>query len=358
MPMQRPTLPDPNDPDLEKTLHVANGDVVADLLAETDIRGEVLVWRDVLSEGPVPPDLSLVNLGAARARFLDERGWMPYLAARADLAKRDSILSFVPRLRDELVLWFEHDLHDQLQLIQILDRFGARGPEKLRISLVTADRYPGIEPFHGLGQLDADQLSGLFPTRSEIGMDHCRLARRAWQAFRASDPTEIERFLGEDTSALPFLAPALRRHLAQFPAADTGLSMTETLTLRVLADGPLAPVQLFLAVQDLEATPFMGDLAFWWHLERLAGGSQPLLRLADGGAFVAPRPAREEDGTPLFDGPALELTQTGADVLAGRLDWATLSPPDRWLGGVHLALGAPLWRWDPGTEKLVAPGSD
>jgi len=353
MPMKPPPLPDPNDPNLEKTLHVTNGEVVADLVAESDLTGEVLPWQDVLSEGPVPADLSVVNLGAARCRFLAERGWASYQDARAAMATRDATLAAAERLRDEVVLWFEHDLHDQLQLIQVLDRFGARGPEGLRLTLVTADHHPAVERFLGFGQLDPGHLAELFSDRIEITVEHCRLARRAWRAFRAPDPRGIEALLGEGTDGLPFLAGALRRHLAQFPDARTGLSETERLALTALEGDPLPPVQLFLAVQEREPAPFMTDLAFWSHIERLAGGEKPLVRLADGGPFVAPRPAEGPAGTPLFDGPSLALTEEGRAVLGGRADWVALSPPDRWLGGVHLHPGAPLWRWDCDRERLV-----
>lgn len=39
------------------------------------LAGEVLPWRDVLHEGPVPAGLSDAELGAARARFLADRVW-------------------------------------------------------------------------------------------------------------------------------------------------------------------------------------------------------------------------------------------------------------------------------------------
>ena len=42
---------------------------------------------------------------------------------------------------DELVLWFEHDLFDQLNLIQLLSHLGMR-PSK-PVTMVQIDSYPG-----------------------------------------------------------------------------------------------------------------------------------------------------------------------------------------------------------------------
>lgn len=348
-----PKLPDPDDPSIAKTLHVTDGDSAAELIGEAGIDGEVLAWRDVLTEGPVPAGLSMVNLGQRRCRFLADRGWAEFQPTRAAMARRDSTLAAAARLRDEVVLWFEHDLHGQLQLVQILDRYAARGPENLRLTLVSVDRVPGVERFIGLGQLDPEQIAALHPQREAVTHDQCRLARRAWDAFRAPDPTGLAALLGEDTAALPFLAAALGRLLAQLPAVGSGLSMTERLALGVLAGGPRTPVDLFLATQDREPAPFMGDLAFWDHLERLGAGDQPLVALDDGGRFVAPRPARGDVGTPVIDGPMIAITGTGRAVLAGRQDWLAFSPPDRWLGGVHLGPDAAIWRWEDGERRLV-----
>jgi len=65
------------------------------------------------------------------------------------------------------------------------------------------------------------------------------LAERAWDAFRSPNPRRIEDLLRSDTSALPFLAAALRRHLAEFPSTADGLSKTERRLLELAKDGPI-----------------------------------------------------------------------------------------------------------------------
>ncbi len=61
----------------------------------------------------------------------------------ADLGQRDARRDDVAR-DDEIVLWFEPDLFDQLQLVQILARLAVR-PSSTRpaISIVPADCYLG-----------------------------------------------------------------------------------------------------------------------------------------------------------------------------------------------------------------------
>ena len=93
-------------------------------MREASLPGEYLPWRDVLHDGPVPGGLTLQELSDVRARALAGFGFngSDYDGIRAGFAERDATLENF-RKHDEVVLWFEHDLYDQLQLIQLLDWF-------------------------------------------------------------------------------------------------------------------------------------------------------------------------------------------------------------------------------------------
>ena len=77
-------------------------------------------WLDVLHEGPLPGGLDAEALRAERARFLAACGWGTAEEIEARLRARNDLAAAV-REGEEIVLWFEHDLFDQLQLLQILD---------------------------------------------------------------------------------------------------------------------------------------------------------------------------------------------------------------------------------------------
>src|SRR5437763_3596828 len=115
---RRGLLPEPSrDPDPEGApLHVTNGESVASTLRTTSLEGVVLSWDDVLHVGPLAFDPA--ESRCLRARFLAEHGWGDEDAIRAELERRDDLLG---RART-VVLWFEHDLVDQLQLLQVLSQ--------------------------------------------------------------------------------------------------------------------------------------------------------------------------------------------------------------------------------------------
>ena len=99
-----------------QALHITNGDSTAGTLLETPLVERVLPWRDVLHDGPVPA-VADDELRRIRATFLAEDASQDATAIERWLEERDKTLT--ASAAGELVLWFEADLYDQLQLIQV-----------------------------------------------------------------------------------------------------------------------------------------------------------------------------------------------------------------------------------------------
>jgi hypothetical protein len=314
-------------------LHITDGESVAGTLRESGIPGVVSIYGDLMYEGPAPAGLDAETWRETRARFMAATGLCQSLEeARQYLKACEDTLTGFSR-HEEVVIWLSHTLSNQLILIKVLDWFSRRDLGAVKVSLICVGSYPGIDRFAGLGQLHANQLLSLAETRLPVDAAQYRTARAAWSAFTSPDPTEIERFIATDTSALPFIAASLRRHLEQFPSADNGLSRTERQTLSVLRDrGSLSGPALFVAVRDLEEQVFMGDRSFYRIVADLSEARHPLVRISDKLQHT------------LGD---VTITETGRDVLEGRADHVDLNGIDRWLGGVHLKGETAAWRWKP-----------
>jgi hypothetical protein len=268
----------------------------------------------------------------------------------ADFLSRDTLLAQFAA-HQEVILWFEHDLYDQLQLIQLLDWFSHQDRTTSTISLICIKAFPDIASFLGLGQLNASQLRSLYETRRPLTEGTFTLGSEAWKAFCSPDPKVLESFLQKDTSALPFLKAALLRHLEQFPALQGGLSRTERQILEVVAAGISTPMEIFRSTQEQEESPFLGDTSFWFYLSSLCSGKKPFLKRVDGGLFFFPATGSL---TLAFREQALVLTEEGRNALVGQADWIkSKSGIDRWLGGVHLQGQEAAWRWDSKRATLV-----
>jgi hypothetical protein len=288
-------------------LHITNGDSAAMSLRRTGVTGDVIAWRDILHEGPTPAGLALEAMSDVRARFLATIETATFTDLRRELGARDASL----RSARQVVLWFEHDLYDQLQLIQIVATLATQ-PET-SAELISISKFAGVEPFHGLGQLSPVQLASLWPSRRRVSPAQLALGSRAWKAFCSKDPLAVRQLAGSDTTPLPFLRDALLRHLEEFPSPPDGLSRTERQLLRAVAAGHQSFAAIFQANQAQEAAPFMGDSVVRLRIDGMINARTPLL-------------SREPH----------TLTAAGQRVLAGEADARQLNGIDRWFGGVHL----------------------
>jgi hypothetical protein len=263
-----------------------------------------------------------------------------------DPVERDAVLAWLEQ-RDaelaagaggDLVLWFEADLYDQLQLVQVLARLSELGVDAERVTLICIGEHLGIAHFGGLGELDVPQLEAVAESAATT-LTGAALDRAAscWTALRDDDPRGLAAVVARHDAELRFLAEAFDRLGREYPSTRDGLSLTERRILASVEDGAGTAGQAFLRVGAREPRPFLGDTYCFRIIARLAGDPVPLL---------------EVDGTDVVVSTSLSLTPAGRRVLAGADDHVALNGIDRWIGGVHLGDRAG-WRWDEGTEAIV-----
>jgi uncharacterized protein DUF1835 len=304
---------------MERIVHICNGDSTADGLSLADLPGDIRVWADALDQGPLLP-VSDAEHYRARNEFWRSRG----ASSKRDVAEFDRAVDDTAGA-EEVILWFEHDLFDQLALIRLLSRFARRGlPAQLTI--VSIDRHPERPSFLGLGELKPEQLAALWPRRTPLSRDAIDEAITAWIAVTAADPRALP-YLTRRIKALPFLAGALERQLEEFPDSTSGLSRTERQILAAIARGVSDEAALVkTASHDIDPRYPITDTILAHTLATLAKCG-----FAEGTAAVTP---------------------LGRQALAGAIDRIAEVGIDEWRGGVHLTGKGPAWRWDSRERKL------
>jgi len=329
--------------DPRRYLHVFCVEIPALALRESGVPGTVMLWLDPLIEGPALSGVTEEEWLRLRARQLTEIFPTPEQAIQALQNMDRQLAEFHEYV--EVVLWFDACLYDQVVLCRQLDWFSRRTPGSTRLSLICIGEYTGMPAFHGLGELSNEELAGLLPARHAVTSAQIRLGVAAWQAYRSPDPTAVEQLLAGDTAPLPYLAPALLKHLERFPSVRNGVNRLEQEILELVAGGEgRLYEQLFFHLSDMEQPAYFGVEYLMHQLEALCAGPHPLLtRSLDASAAREPWPAAHA---------AYALTPAGEAVLHGRADWIALNGIDRWLGGVHLHGARAEWRWNAQQRKL------
>lgn len=319
---------------MKQILNITNGDSTVEIMKQARIPGKYLPWRDVLHDGPVPAALSLQELSMVRAEFIAGCGWGDLESIKKSFTARDAHLLSCEKY-DKIILWFEHDLYDQLQILQILDWFHLNPlNDNVELSIICTDRY--------LGSLSAAEMDSLFKYEMPVTKRHLTLASTSWAAFRSDSPIPLVNLLDTDISSLPFLKQAIIRLLEEYPSTYNGLSRTEQQALTIINAGENRPGRVFGQNQKQEESVFMGDSSFWIILNGFLQANPPLLKLSKGNEITIPV------------GPDQKLTVStvGKDVLAGRKNWLEIISLNKWIGGVHLS-PTNTWCWDTDSKSMV-----
>lgn len=310
-------------------LHVTNGDAVVYLFKKAGILGTHLPWRDVLHEGPVPGDLSLEQCSHIRGTYLASRGHGSPIKVLHDFQTRDATIR---KAKDfsEVVLWFEHDLYDQLQILQILHVLHGMELEPGSVSLVQSDSY--------LGSMTAEEIVTLHPKRRTVTRAMFERASLLWKNFCSPDTAALLADASSEHAGFPHMRSGLHRLCEEYPWLTDGLSRSHRQALQSVAQGPARNDELFRRAQAREEAPFLGDTAFYAILDDLRNSHAPLIEGDEGMAMP---------------------TALGRRILGGDADWLEEATADRWIGGVHLS-GARTPRWDDtrGTFKLAEEAVD
>ncbi|MEZ5925128.1 MAG: hypothetical protein R3D57_12175 [Hyphomicrobiaceae bacterium] len=325
-------------------LAVSSSDQAAGCLRRSGVAEDVLAWFDPLHIGPVSQSQDLDALSRRRSGYFQLQSFgfsrigLDYFLARNEILADAAASS-------DLLLVFQDNLLDQLQLLQVLDTL-ANLPERTgRLQVVHVKGF--------IDELTETATLALAEHAVDVTSDTFDVARAAWEAYRQPTPEAWADLAAFDTSALPSLGPAIRRALEELPDARSGLSRSQRQILDLLRRQSLTPRDLYRSHFSFEYNSHLEDWVFYAILDGLADGAYPLI---EGKSDVAFNPGMALIDWRRYVLPAMKLTSYGQAVWRGEVDDRKHNGTDHWWGGTHLTDGK-VWRWDARGGALLAPGT-
>ncbi|MCJ0741885.1 DUF1835 domain-containing protein [Pedobacter montanisoli] len=216
---------------MNKILHILNGEATLEIFKQTAIEGDTLTWNEVLAQGPVAEQ----NFWKTRQDYICETYHVAPTDYDQQVLKEIEKLNRLNQYKD-VVLWFEFDVVCQINLICVLDLISRKLHPDLKIELICPDKFEGIEDFRGLGQLNAAQLSSLYPTRELLNKNDLKVASQVWHAFTKQDIKFLSALDTNGSDHLHLLKPALKAYTGLYLKKD-GFNLIETFFLNLKQKG-------------------------------------------------------------------------------------------------------------------------
>lgn len=241
-------------------LHILNGDSTLHGFEQTGLDGDIMVWRELFSQGPLEEDISSAHFWRNREE------WIEKTFGEKTESYQHKILDELGKLGeqyDEINLWFEFDLHCQANLLGVM----AYLEQKTDLSapavyLICPGDFPGKPDFRGMGELNGEELEYLYDNiREQLTEQDFAIAATAWKAYVSKNADHLQSFIAETDfwGSLHLLKPALEAELKRLQVNENGLSYIEQLLLDNYNRGIRTKPEVYLEFWKTEKIYGMGD---------------------------------------------------------------------------------------------------
>lgn len=215
----------------KKLLHIINGDGLTEKLDQLHISGEIIIWREMLCEGPTSYEIGNEEFIAQRQDFFRKGYGVSNEEYRenflAELEKLEKINDF-----DEIILWFEFDLYSHINMMAVIS-FLSQKNKNFPLFLVCSGRVQGEKNLIPLADLSAKQLQEHYDYKIRLNEDDLGMAILIWEIYCGNKPSRLLSEIKKTTN-FTYLPSCLRAHIERFPNAQTGLNSLETNILKLI----------------------------------------------------------------------------------------------------------------------------
>lgn len=257
---------------MSSILDLLNGDSAVEPFRKSGLSSEqVMVWREVYTEGPLDGSESLDAFRISRAAFLHSfvREWTEQQILHG-LVRMDSFV-LSGRRNDTLRIWSDACMFDQMIVTRIL----------FLVSTLPREERPAVELYADdvICGNSPDVFRALEQTRSVLSLEEIEAGASCWLHFtKNSVPHTVPR-------VFRYLRTALERRAAELPDSS-GLGLTERRIVLIATEG-VTPIELFHKLSELEQFPWFGDTTLWHLTDSLA--ERGFLTILDGRTGVSAR---------------------------------------------------------------------
>ena len=213
-----------------RILHIVNGDSLAEQMQELNLPGELIIWRELLCEGPTQQEINS-EFFKIRKKFLRKT----YDISSENYEKR--FIAEVKKLKtfqdyDEVVLWFEFDLFCHINMLAAISCL-AEKDKAVPISLVCSKKLKGEKEFQPLSQLSPKELKNHYQNSIKLNTEDIEAALLIWELYCGDNPFKLKPQI-KVTTNFEYLSSCIRAHIERFPNSITGINTLERNVLKLI----------------------------------------------------------------------------------------------------------------------------
>jgi hypothetical protein len=228
--------------------HILNGDALKEQFPADALKGELIVTRECMIEGPTQAN-TLDELLKKREQYLRETYQVDYQDAVPEIKKIASLST------GSACLWFEDDLFCQANLWFVCSLIYQKD---LRVFLVR----PHGSLRYGFGGMDRDGLMAAYEKRQLLTPIQVNQFTLLWFAYRQGDIERLLKLGVQMYSDFPFVMNAIEAHLDRLPDENGSSKLYNVIAEIVKEKATTDFASVFSEFQKRAAIFGFGDIQF------------------------------------------------------------------------------------------------
>ena len=255
---------------MTKTLHILNGDSTAQIFSKSFLQGDIIVWREMLCEGPVHNNVGSDDFWTTRYKFYEHEIGVNkleyYDTTIKEIVKIQEVSNY-----DDVVLWFEYDLFCQINLLALCSYLLKYYTKNIKYSLVCTGKEDGKKELQTLSNYSPNEYKNLLKNKVTLSRNNLLFAEECWNLYVENDKENLTAFNFDHCKKFKYLKLAIHQHLQRFPGKN-GLNQIENKILNLIHSGITnknSIVKELLLWQQKETFYGFGDLQYYMALNKL-----------------------------------------------------------------------------------------
>ncbi len=256
---------------MSKRIHIVNGDSTKWILEQSGLDGEIVVWRELLCDGPVSEPLFSDEFWQARYDYFEKELNVSRLEYFDKTIKELLKAEFLEGV-EELVLWFEYDLFCQVNLMAVCSFLLEHFRKDVVYSMVCVGMEKDRQGWQTLADYKPEDYVSLYENRINMSRASFEYAHECWKVYAKKDKKGLQEFNFRKNKRFKYFHVAMLQEQERF-TDETGLNQIDRKIIELLEEGRHTSgtiIKLLLIWQKTETVYGFGDVQYEHRLQKLA----------------------------------------------------------------------------------------
>ncbi len=255
---------------MDATVHILNGDSTWHRLQKSGLKGDRIIWRELLCDGPLVKDVGSDKFWMKRYEFFENELKVEKLEYYDKVIKELIVIEDLSKYKN-VVLWFEYDLFCQVNLMALCTYLLKYYRKDISYYLICVGREKSKDGWQTLADFSPEEYQELYENKVKLSRNDLLFAKECWNVYVDGNKDDLKSFNFRKSHKFKYFDVAIKQYLNNLEKTN-GLDLIAYKVLKIIESSnhdQRAIVKLLLEWQRKETVNGFGDMQYTMRLNNL-----------------------------------------------------------------------------------------